>query len=219
MSKFKTSPKGKFRYPALNTPDYGTDDHPKPAGEYKVHLILTEKEAAPFIKELQPIYDEAIRAGEEAFAGLKVEQRKKLKELKVNPLYDEEYDKDTEEPTGNLIFKFGMVASGKNKKTGEPWKRKPAIFDSEGQPIKQPPQIWAGTIGKVGYELAPYFIAGTGAAGLKLRLSAVQIIELVSGGAANASQFGFGKEEGGYVADQFPEEDTTDSAEDEEADF
>lgn len=219
MSKFKTSPKGTFRYPALTKPDFGNEQFPKPNGEYKVQLILAPKEAAAFIKELQPIYDKAIADGQEAFAGLKVEQRKKLKELSINPMFDEEYDKDTEEPTGNKIFKFGMVASGKDKKSGDTWKRKPVIFDSEGQPIKQAPDIWGGTVGKVGYEPSPYFIPGTGAAGLKLRLSAVQIIELVSGGSASASSFGFGKEEGGYVADQFPDTDTTTTPEDETVEF
>lgn len=42
-----TSPRGIFRYPALTKPDFGTDEYPKPDGEYKVTLILTQEEAAP----------------------------------------------------------------------------------------------------------------------------------------------------------------------------
>lgn len=189
------SPKGTFRYPALVTPDYGTKDFPKEDGEYKVQLILTEAEAQPLIEKLQPLYDAAISEGEEKFKGLKVEQRKKLGSLKANDLYAIEYDQETEEPTGNVIFKFTMRASGK-KKDGTTWNMKPAIFDAKGTPMKEPPAIWGGTVGKISFEAAAYFIPGTGSAGLKLRLNAAQIIDLVSGGGKDAGAFGFGEEEG-----------------------
>lgn len=95
------SPKGTFRYPALTKPDYGNDQFPKPAGEYKVQLILTESNAQSLIEKLQPLYDAAISEGQAKFKELKVEQRKKLGELKQNDLFATEYDQDTEEPTGN----------------------------------------------------------------------------------------------------------------------
>lgn len=200
MNKF-TSPKGIFRYPALTKPDYGNAQFPKPAGEYKVQLIFTQAAAAPLIAKLTPMYEDAMKDGREKFAGLKVEQRKKLGALKENELYSVEYDQTTEEPTGNLIFKFAMVASGTSKKDGKPWQRKPVLFDAKGNPI--PPsadlQIGGGSIGRVTFEPAPYFIPGTGAAGLKLRLVAAQVIELRSY-AGNAASFGFDAEEGGFEA-------------------
>jgi hypothetical protein len=201
-----TTPRGIFRYPALDKPDFGNEEFPKPQGVYKVQLILTEQEAEPLIAKLAPLYDQAVAEGNEKFKGLKVEQRKKLKELKVNDLYAQEYDRETEEPTGNLIFKFEMNASGENKK-GEKYTRKPAIFDAKGKPMVKVPSIWGGTEGKVSFEAVPYFIAGTGAAGLKLRLNAAQIIELVSGGQRAASDYGFGEEDGFEAGDQ-TEEDT-----------
>jgi hypothetical protein len=201
------SPKGTFRYPSLTSPDYGNDQFPKPAGEYKVQLILTEEEAQPLLAKLQPLYDAAIAEGKEKFKELKVEQRKKLGTLKENDLYQVEYDQKTEEPTGNFIFKFTMAASGTNKKTGDAWTRKPAVFDAKGSPLKNPPAIWGGTQGKVSFEAAPYFIPGTGAAGLKLRLNAAQIIDLVSGGAKDAGAFGFGSEDGYEAATTAAEED------------
>lgn len=203
------TPKGTFRYPALVKPDFGTKEYPKEDGEYKVALILTEEEAAPLIEKLTPLFEEAISEGQEKFKELKVEQRKKLKELKVNDLYSTEYDKETEEATGNLIFKFAMQASGKSKKDGSQWNRKPALFDSKGKPLVGVENIWGGTVGKVSFEAAPYFIAGTGAAGLKLRLSAAQIIDLVAGGNKSAEGYGFGEEDG-YEAEQpvFKDEST-----------
>lgn len=201
-----TTPRGVFRYPALSKPDYGNDQFPKPNGEYKVQLILAQADAEPLIDKLQPHFDAAVKAGEEEFKKLKVEQRKKLGALKVNDLFSPEYDKDTEEETGNVIFKFTMAASGLNKKK-EPWSRKPALFDAKGKPMLKAPDIWGGTEGKVSFEAAPYFIPGTGAAGLKLRLSAAQIIELVSGGQRAASDYGFGEEEGFEASDE-QQEDT-----------
>lgn len=195
------TPAGVFRYPALDKADYGNDAFPKPDGEYKVQVILTEEEAAPLLASLQPVMDQAIADGEEGFAQLKVDQRKKLKAVTINELYATEYDKETEEPTGNLIFKFTMKASGINAKK-ERWERKPALFDAKGTPLKgKLPQIWGGTIGKVAFEARPYFIPGTGAAGVKLQLSAVQILELRSGGEQSADAYGFEKEDG-FEAEQ-----------------
>lgn len=190
------SPKGTFRYPALVTPDFGTKEYPKDSGEFKVVLILTQEEAAPLIAKLTPIFEEAVTDGQSEFDKLKVEARKKLKELKVNDFYSTEYDKETEEETGNLLFKFAMTASGKSKKDGSVWNRKPALFDAKGKPLVGVKNIWGGSVGKVSFDAAPYFIAGTGAAGLKLRLNAAQIIELVEGGNKSSEGYGFGEEDG-----------------------
>jgi hypothetical protein len=205
------TPRGIFKYPALTKPDFGNEKFPKPDGEYKVQLVLTEDEAAPLIKKLQPEYEKAMEAAEAEFKTLKVEQRKKLKEVTKNDLYATEYDQETEEPTGNLIFKFTMKASGKNKK-GESWTRKPSIFNAKGISLKNPPSIWGGSEGIVAFEASPYFIPGTGAAGLSLRLQAVQLLELVSEGSRSASSFGFGQEEGYEEADEMPSGDSSDDA-------
>lgn len=194
------SPRGTFRYPKLNEPDYGTEEFPKPDGEYSVRLILTEEDAQPLVDQLQPLLDAAVAEAQEKFKELPVATRKKLKEVTVNDLFQVEYDQETEEPTGNVIFKFAMKASGVTKDK-KPWSRKPVIFDAKGKKLKNPEPIWGGTEGKVAFEVRPYFIAGTGAAGLKLGLNAVQIIELVSGGGRDAEGYGFGAEEGYEAGD------------------
>lgn len=190
-----TSPKGVFLFPSITKPDYGNDQFPKPAGEFKTQLVLSREAAQPMIDKLQPLYDEAIAEGEDKFSKLKIEQRKKLKSFTANELFQEEYDKVTEEPTGNVIFKFATVASGVNAK-GDAWTRKIPVFDAKGKPLAKPPAIWGGTIGKVSFEASAYFIPGTGAGGLKLYLTAAQIIELRSAGQRDASGYGFGEEEG-----------------------
>lgn len=189
------SPKGTFVYPYLVKPDYGQGQFAQTHGIYKVNLRLTEEEAEPLLEILQPIYDEAIREGEQKFAALKVEARKKLKSLTETPLFDVEYDKDTEEPTGEIVFKFSTKASGVNAKK-EPWERKIPLFSASGKKIT-PSMVGGGTIGKVSFEAVPYFIPATGVAGIKLYLVAAQILELSEGGSGgSASSYGFGAEEG-----------------------
>jgi hypothetical protein len=94
-----------------------------------------------------------------------------------------------------------MPASGvykKGPKEGQKWTAKPHIFDAKGTRLVNPPSIWGGTTGRLSFEMRPYFIPGTGAAGLSLRLIGAQIIDLVSGGARSAKDLGFGEVEGGY---------------------
>lgn len=190
------SPKATFRYPKLSEPDFGNEQYPKPNGEYSVQLLLSAEEAKPLIDKLQPVHDKAVSEGQIGFDNLPVARRKQLKNLSVNPLFTEEFDKETEEPTGNVIFKIKMPASGTYKKTGKPYTRKPVIYDAQGEIVKTVPQIWGGTVGKVSFEAGPYFIIGTGTAGVSFYLNAVQIIELRSGGGGDAASHGFGKEEG-----------------------
>jgi len=75
------------------------------------------------------------------------------------------------------------------------------------------PSIWGGTVGKVAFEVMPYFNNAQCEGGLSLRLDAVQIIELVSGGGKSASAYGFGEEEGyEHDNDAFADEsDSTDN--------
>jgi hypothetical protein len=77
----------------------------------------------------------AVAEAEEQFKQLKIDSRKKLGKVSVNPLYETLYDKETEEPTGEVKFTFKRRASGtfkKGPKTGQKWSHKLAVFDSKG---------------------------------------------------------------------------------------
>lgn len=213
-----TTPRGIFVYPKLSEPDYGNKDYPKPDGEYSLKLRMTKTDADAFVarknkdgESLQSLYDEAMRDAEQAFAELKVETRKKLGEVKPNDLFTVLYDQETEEPTGDVEFKFKMKASGEYKKgprTGQKWARKPDLFDASGRKIGGGVNIWGGSEGKVSFVASSYFIPGTAAAGLRLMLGGVQVIELVSNGSRAADSYGFGQEDGfGYDPDEYREED------------
>lgn len=198
------SPRGVFVFPALNKPDYGTKDYPKPDGEYKVTLRVPTEVAEKWREgALKALIDQAREEAEQEFAKLPVATRKKLKEVTWNEVGTEEYDKATEEPTGFVLFKFTMKASGIRKADKKPWTRKPQIFDARGKYLEKPPEIWGGSEGYVAFEASPYFIPGTGAAGVSLRLNAVQLVKLVQGGQRDAAAFGFAAQDDGFDSSEY----------------
>lgn len=218
--------KGTFKFPKVNEPDYKF----KKEGEFSLKLVGREDDPAvkALIAQLEPLHQDAVVRGDEAFKKLAVKARKDfeqkgVKGAVVNPLYGVVYDNDTEEPTGEIEFKFSLPASGivKNgKNAGKAWVRRPGIADETGKTVvpgidfqfvgpdedkdellaKKGPNVWGGTVGKVRFEVGlglddqpGYFVPGTAAAGLSLKLIAVQYIELVSAGERD---YGFGNEAG-----------------------
>lgn len=217
-------PDGTFKWPKINKPDFGSKEYPNPDGAFKVSVVY-RKDSPEFkrlMKEMQPHYEDALAKGEAAFADLKVADRKKLGAMKPKLWYSEIYDEDTEEPTGEVEVraKTKFRVKGKDGKIVE---RKVPIFDASGKPMKNPPEIWGGTTGAVAVSIAPYFVNGSGEAGLTFYLNSAQIIDLVtSGGGRSADSYGFAKREGGYSHDDTEDTNNNDNdtdSEDDEAPF
>jgi hypothetical protein len=199
-----TSPIAVFKWPKLSEPDYGTDDYPKPDGEYSVRLVFdkNDPEVVEFCKTIAPHWEAAMAQAKEEFAKLPVATRKKLKKPTPNNWVSPVYDADTEEETDEIEIKVSMKARievKKGPKAGQVFEKQPAIFDAVGNPMIPPPSIWGGTTGRVRFQLSPYFIPATGACGLSLRLLGVQIQDLVSQPQQTAESMGFGTLEDGYV--------------------
>lgn len=209
-----TSPRGQFLHPSIDKIDYGTAEYPCKEGRWKTDLLLNAADAPTkkLMHDLMALFDNFKPVAEARWKLLKPETRKKLKEISWNLPYTEMLDPETEEPTGVIKFKFKMPASGQfktGKKAGETWNRKPDVFDARGILLKKVPEAWTGTIGRVSFEVGVdqeagipgYFINGTGAAGISLKMVGVQIIELKTGGARDAADHGFGEEEGFSAAE------------------
>lgn len=210
------SPKGTFGYVYLNTPDTKF----KPEGEFKVPLILPRKSAEA--KALMQEIDKQIVA---AVAQARKDNPKIAKKIEAceDKAYRFETD-DDDSPTGNVIFTFKMKASGKSRKTGKDYTRRPALFDAFGKPVDPAKvSVGKGTVGRVSYQFNPFFQTTKVGAGVSLWLEGVQIIDLVEyNGMGDAAAHGFEEEDGGsFAADDLDEEeeDATDSEdeEDEEA--
>ena len=188
------TPKGSLVYPHLNRADQKFDKD----GVWRASLRLPKKDAEPLMEQItKEIEDNAAN-----------ETKKRNKTIKIaNAPFSEDEE-------GNIVFNFKLKASG-IRQNGEKWSQRPVLYDSKGN-IFDPQNniIWGGTEAKVAFQPVPYFVGSIGA-GVSLRLKAVQILNLVTGG-ADATSFGF-KEEDGFEAkedneDVAPQEAKTNSS-------
>lgn len=196
-----TTPTGTAFYPKIHTPDTKFT----PEGVFECAVILTEEEAQPLIEKLTKFSADAVEAEKKSIMadtsvpmGKRTQKVSSLKvaDIPVKTLYDDE----TGEPTGMVSIKFKMKASYKDK-SGNTKHQKPSLFDASKPPKPLSPdvQVWGGSQVRVAGEATVYNTAALGM-GISLRLSAVQVIKLVSGSGegATADSYGFQGEEGGY---------------------
>ena len=136
------TPAGEAVFPKLVVADTTFD----PDGTYSLKLRLPDgPEADSLIAKIdavaQEAYEQAVENAPNPVAAKKVKR--------ADPSYARDLDRQTGEDTGNWLFNFKMRASGVSKRTGRPWERKPALFDSLGTPIntfKANDEIWSGSI-------------------------------------------------------------------------
>lgn len=177
------SPEGIAIYPHLTQPDTKFNA----MGEYKVSLSVDKSEAAPLIGNIETAMKQAEKM-------IPPGKRKKVAE----PPYFDELDDEGQE-TGRVVFKFKRKAKIVTK-DGRTIEMDVKLFDAQGTLINDVESIWGGSTLRASADLVPYYVASSGA-GVTLRLKAVQIIELKTGGGSNASSFGFEATEG-YSAPQ-----------------
>ena len=190
------TPRGVAAYPRLETPDTKFN----PDGEYSVQLRLPEAECADFIKTIKA-YLQAEYDNQCALL--------KKKKLLVGPnaMPFKRCTNEDGTPTGEIEIKMKLKAKV-TLKSGKSWEQRPAIFDAAGKPLKDT-RIGSGSILKVSCEVNQWYTAALGV-GVSLWIRAVQVIEYVPftpHGAGNASEYGFGTEEGGYVGESLPVDD------------
>lgn len=174
-----TTPAGIAQYPYLRRPEVFDGAE---VG-YTIQMLFEQADLDALEKF---ILDELEKAqGLPEFAG------KKWK----NPAYGFRENKD-----GDILVKFKTKASFVSKKSGEVITKTLPVFDAEGKPIPANISPSSGSVCKVAYSVAPYHKGKN--CGLILYLEAVQVLELKTYEGTGASTFGFGKEEGGYVADE-----------------
>lgn len=202
------TPRGRLFFPALQEPDTKFDPN-KPV--YKTGLLLDANapETLALIETLQAYFDEAEEAARVGFEELKPAAKKKLGEYKMHPFYEEVLDDDTGDPTGDVRFNFktnAFMTYKKGPKAGQTVENKVRIIDAKKKPFPKNVPIWGGSEARIQFDVAPFFVPGTGLGGLSLRMNVVQIIELnssVTGGGLD--QF---DEEDGFDASELSEEET-----------
>lgn len=211
-----TTPVTPTRYVKIITPDTKFD----PAGVYSFdHILDAEQEA---------IVRQVLEAAQDAAMGhvlSSLDPKKdaaKIKKLQKADLpLSEDFDEDGN-PTGKYILRVKRKASGQ-RKDGSAWSFKIPIKDAKGKPVSTKGlQIWGGSELRANISIDGWLRATDNAVGITLKIQAVQIAKLVSGGANDS----FGEIEGGYEADDAVAADTSefnddldDASDDEAADF
>ena len=178
------TPAGKAIWPKLTKPDtkFNAD------GEYNVKLSIPSEEAQDLITTLDNAYNNAQETAKDKNPGKKIKPASKP--------YTEELD-DQGNETGNILVSFKCKAKITDK-NGNSFANAPTLVDSKNQPFPKGQDIWGGSTLRVAFNAIPYYTAMAGA-GVSLRLKAVQVINLVTGGGGDGASYGF-EEEDGYVA-------------------
>jgi hypothetical protein len=201
MSKTVTSLEGIAHYPHLNKPDTRFDAD----GTY--HLKLRMDSENPKVAKFLEWIDAEHEASKKEFAAKLLEDGKvktqaaadkKTKDGDKPYVYEED---DDGEETNMVLVNFKMKAHVKTK-AGKEFDLEPKFFDAAGKPIKgrAKPLVYGGSKLKVAFTPIHWGSPKLGCS-IRLRLEAIQILELVTGGGSdNAEDYGFGAEEGGYVA-------------------
>lgn len=150
----------------------------KSTNKFSLMLKLAEKDKQNLLSIIDAEWQKFAESEEGRKHKYKYEYTNGLKEYK-----DEEY------------FKFKMTHII-HTRTGKDWERYVPVFDASCKEIsKEITGIGNGSKGKVAYEIAPFYISDKNY-GVALRLTGLQILDLVEEGGSSASSLGFGQEEG-----------------------
>jgi hypothetical protein len=201
-SKTNTTPRGIAIYPYFFTPQTKFS----PEGIYTLRLKLAEEDAQQLIENIEAMVEAAYEEAKEGCRNPREIQKLK----KAVDSYEEELDTDGN-PTGYYLFRFKKRASG-TRKDGTPWTSKLPIFDSRGQPVTTPIDVGSGSEVRIAYDLMPFYTPAVGY-GCSCRLSAVQLIKVVSSGgyATDPTAYGFGAEDDGFDIMSLSEGEGTDA--------
>ncbi|TAE79892.1 MAG: hypothetical protein EAY76_06980 [Alphaproteobacteria bacterium] len=193
--KAQLTPKGVFKFPALTKPDTY-----KGATKYKTGLVLdpNNEEVAAFIQRLERIRDEHV---EKVKKYLTDEGKPGLaKKVATREVFRNEEDKEGND-TGMIVLNAAMKSEYVDRKTGDVIPLFPKFFDAKGQKIKKAPEIWGGTVGRLGVDIMPTCREADKAWGVGLFLDAVFIVDLRGPAGRGASDYGYTGDEGGYSYD------------------
>jgi len=202
LEKFVT-PKGVAVYPRLSEPDTKY----KPNGEFSCKVRLSAEDSEALTLKIQGIADEFFKETVKRLAsdtnpsskGKSIAASKAVKRasLPIKACVDDDGNE-----TGEYEFNIKMNHKIVTRASNETIMLYPKLFDASKPPkkIAYGTPIYGGSIVKVAGEFNPFYTQQVGV-GVQLRMNAVQVIELVQGGSSTGDSFGFGGEEGGYVAE------------------
>ncbi len=177
-----TTPIGRTDWLRPFTPDFKFDE----AGLYGGKLVIDNTDAQGLVKQLDALAEQSLAKAVEETG----KPASKLRQTAPYEVCDE---------TGDVTIKLKLKATV-NGRNGT-FTQQPKVVDSQGSPILKEIPLWNGSRVRVSFTPVLYYTAMAGA-GVSLRLYAVQIIEALSGGDADASNL-FDKVDG-FTVDSEP---------------
>jgi hypothetical protein len=191
--KTGTTPLGVAVFPHLNKAD---DKFNKVV--FKVNLQVDPEAAQPIADNVEALLVQLEKADPAVLCLLKEKDADKLKiavkQKKVkraDPAVLPETDKEGNE-TGKTILKLKKNGTYKDKE-GNDVQTKLPLFNAKRTPTTV--NVWGGSEIKVSFKYMPW-INAKNEIGVKLGMEAVQVLVARSGGNKDASEYGFGEEEG-----------------------
>ena len=202
-------------YTALQTPSMNFN---KDGKEYKITVAFEAEEAKSFVAQMEALRDEFY----DQLIEEETDKKKRAALVKSCTKLDigtEELDDDGEE-TGRILITFKQRATI-FPKNGDPFDKKIGLFDSKGKAITAKLNIGSGSVVKVSFEAAPYFMASTKDVGVSFaRMAGVQLIKYVeytgSGPSAEGMGFEADDSEDGFDGSEFSSDDLDDEPEGED---
>ena len=133
------TPVGVAKNPRLTKPDTKFLE----AGVYGVSLVVSADAAKPLIAMIDAEMKAALELAKKDNPKVRIKAADKPYIAVIN---------DADEPTDEVVFTFKMRASGIDRKTEHPWRRRPALFDAKGKPLVDK-EIGAGSEIKVAFTM------------------------------------------------------------------
>jgi hypothetical protein len=179
----KVTPKGTARYCFIQEPQTNFD----PDGVYSTQLLVEASEA----QELMEYMDEQLEKAKEM--ALKKAKPNKKASITAYQCYEEDYTDDGD-PTGDIVFKFKLKATRKNK-DGSMSRRSVRIVDAMRNKWDEDIIVGQDSTIKVAFIPRPYYSPSTNTYGVACYLNAVQVLELVEGGGGDPFEVEGGTDE------------------------
>ena len=176
FTKFKkASPKGVATLAILSEPSTEYNEE----GEFLLKVRINKRDL--------PFYEEAYEVGKAGWSQLDEAAKKKVLTPAKNRPWAEEIDPETDQPTGDLVVKFGKAASTKAGKKLGVW-----MLDKKGNPIEGDDKaIWGGSTVQVAFTLKSWYstLKDVRGFGVSFVLDGVVVHDAVYGGAGDPTEY------------------------------
>jgi len=185
-------PEGMALYPYLTTPDSGPKGTPYASPIWKLNVITVTPADSPAvaktIEKLEAIRDAFFEeTRQELLSSPKTKSRAAA--LKKTDITKPHFDKESGEPTGEVVFTCKRLSEVNDKKTGGKRRQSPpTVYGPNGKVLPEGVDVWTGSRVVVHVFPKPYYLVKESTVGVTLYFDAVLVKKLNTGGSSLAGR-------------------------------